>query len=84
MASESRGASNHRCSRGARVKEQFSGALLSPAAENPRGRIAASEDPSAEREGEGSVARSRQGNLPSSPSKGSGRAFSKDAGVSTI
>ena len=82
--SGSRGASNHRCSRDARVKGHFSGALLSPAAENPLGRIAAAEDPSAERGGEGSVARSRHDNLPSSPSKASGRAFSKDTGVSTI
>ena len=69
--SQNRGASNLRCSRGARVKGQFSGALLNPAAENPLGRIAAAEEPSAERGGEGSVARSIRDNLPSSPSKAS-------------
>ena len=73
--SESRGASSHRYSRGAWDKGQFSGALVSPAADNPLGKIAAAEDPSAER-GEGSVARSTHDNLR--------RALSKDAGVSSI
>ena len=84
MMSESRGARNHRCSRDARVNGQSAGRLLFPAAENPQGIIAAAEDPSAERGGEGLVARSRHDNLPSSPSKASGRAFSKDTGVSTV
>ena len=93
--SESRGASNHRSSRGDRVKGQFSGALVSPAAEKPLDRITADEDPSEERGGEGSVARSTRDNLPSSPSKASGiwksfpegvvesEIFTKDARVST-
>ena len=51
--SESRGASNHRCSRDARVKGQSAGGFLSPVAESPLGRLAAAEDPSAERGGEG-------------------------------
>ena len=62
----------------------FSGAFLNPAAENPLGTIATAEDPSEGRGGEGSVARPRRHNLSNSPSKDSGRAFSKDAGVSTI
>ena len=48
MMSESRGASNHRCSRDAPAKRQLVGALLSPAAENLLGRIAAAGDLSAE------------------------------------
>ena len=67
MMSESRGASNHRCSRGARVERQFSGAFPNPAAEDPLGRISAAEYQSAERGGEDSVTRSRHDYLPSSP-----------------
>ena len=84
MRSESRGASNHRCSRDALVEGQSAGPFVSPAAKNSLGRIAAAEDPSAERGGEDSVARSRHDNLPSSPRKAPERAFSKDTGVSTI
>lgn len=69
MMSESRGACNHRCYRGARVIGQFSGAFLNPASDHPLGKIAAAEDPPAERGAEGSVARSGHGNPPSSPSK---------------
>ena len=60
------GKSSCRCSRGFRVKGQPSGAFLTPAAENPSGGRTAAEDPSAERGGDGSVARSRHVNLPSS------------------
>ena len=70
--SESCRASYHRCSRGARVKGRFSGALLSLVAENQQGRIAAAEDPSAPRVAEAFVARSRDHSLLTSPSNASG------------
>lgn len=77
------GASSSRCSHGARVKIRSSGAFLNPAADYPPGRIAAAEDPSAERGDEGSVARSKQDNLPIFPSRASRNEVPK-AGVPTI